>query len=573
MVLDSIKNFAISTVATAPSPATTGTSLVVDGGHGARFPLPLTEGAFNAIIFPEGEQPDSSNAEIVRVTARSTDTFTITRQQEGTSARTIVVGDIVMLGLTAKGKQDILTWGSRKKAISRGSHHGMVTFYFDDGPDTDYSVLRPLFSAQGEVGAICIITDLADGGGGNSSWAEINTMVGEGWEVVNHSTAHDHLTGFTEAQLETDIADSMTAFATNGLYPTNYAYPYNGSNELVRRIIRKYFRSARGGGALPIVNDKALDTYNLDSVEMDDWTKIATFKALADQAYRTNTWLCFYGHSSGYDAGEQTALGTLIDYIQALGLPIVTPTEALDYMENYEEFGDSLGIGEGKVRLTAQTIYPEFQDTGGAGTVVANTAVGAGDTIELGTAGTASVTFTQALTMSLTAGTIMFEMTPSESSVDPSFLYDATTGYYIRWRGSLTAFYFYQDATHLATFSTTVPNVDAKKTHVAFVMGSNSKVSCYVDGTLINENATVFTVAPKFTNLRNTLTTTSLLFGNIRVWSGTSLTQQEIWNEMYSPYAVKTAGLTQQFKGNCYLGTAGVPTKFANIKQFDLFLK
>jgi len=93
-------NFSVSTVATAPSPATSGTSLVVASGHGTRFPNPATAN-FSAIVCPAAQQPTIDNAEIVRVTAKSTDTLTITRAQEGTSARSIVVGDRIYAGLTA----------------------------------------------------------------------------------------------------------------------------------------------------------------------------------------------------------------------------------------------------------------------------------------------------------------------------------------------------------------------------------------------------------------------------------------------------------------------------------------
>jgi hypothetical protein len=95
---DAHKNFAYSTVATAPSPATTGTSLVVAAGTGALFPT----APFNATIWPTAVNPTSSNAEIVRVTAISTDTLTITRQQESTSARTVVVGDQIAATITNK---------------------------------------------------------------------------------------------------------------------------------------------------------------------------------------------------------------------------------------------------------------------------------------------------------------------------------------------------------------------------------------------------------------------------------------------------------------------------------------
>lgn len=99
---DAHKNFAISAVATAPSPATSGTSLVVTAGHGTRFPTP----PFNATVWPTGATPNPTNAEIVRVTAISTDTLTITRAQESTTARSIVVGDQIAATITAKTLTD-----------------------------------------------------------------------------------------------------------------------------------------------------------------------------------------------------------------------------------------------------------------------------------------------------------------------------------------------------------------------------------------------------------------------------------------------------------------------------------
>jgi len=86
--MDALKNFAYSLVATAPSPATSGTSLVVTAGQGSYFPAT----PFDATIWPSGVQPTNTNAEIVRVTNVSTDTFTITRAQYGTTAQSIAVG-------------------------------------------------------------------------------------------------------------------------------------------------------------------------------------------------------------------------------------------------------------------------------------------------------------------------------------------------------------------------------------------------------------------------------------------------------------------------------------------------
>lgn len=106
---DSTKNFVYSTVLTAPSPASSGTTLSVQVADGANFPDPASVNDYNLVVFPAGTQPTSTNAEIVRVTAKSSNQLTITREQEGTSARNILVGDQVILAPTAKTIDDITT--------------------------------------------------------------------------------------------------------------------------------------------------------------------------------------------------------------------------------------------------------------------------------------------------------------------------------------------------------------------------------------------------------------------------------------------------------------------------------
>jgi hypothetical protein len=96
--VDAFANFAISTVATAPSPATSGPSVTVATGDGANFPTP----PFQVTVWPAAPAtPTMANAEIGRCTAVAGDVLTIVRAQEGTSARSIVAGDQIMAGVTA----------------------------------------------------------------------------------------------------------------------------------------------------------------------------------------------------------------------------------------------------------------------------------------------------------------------------------------------------------------------------------------------------------------------------------------------------------------------------------------
>ena len=172
---DSHKNFAYSTVATAPSPADSGTSLVVAAGDGTKFPAV----SFNATVWPTGAQPLTTNAEIVRITNISTDTFTITRTQESTSARSIVVGDQIAATISAKTLTDVeqanLLDGVKAdtvvQTVSRGSLiYGNSTPKWDelvvgaantvlvsDGTDVSWSA-APRFPNWADAGGINRIT-------------------------------------------------------------------------------------------------------------------------------------------------------------------------------------------------------------------------------------------------------------------------------------------------------------------------------------------------------------------------------------------------------------------------------
>lgn len=97
------KNFAHSVVAVAPSPATSGTTLTVDAGHGARFITGM------ASLWPPGVLPTPDNAEIVEIASVAGDVLTLSgRAQESTTARTVAGGWNIRQGLTA-GELDTRT--------------------------------------------------------------------------------------------------------------------------------------------------------------------------------------------------------------------------------------------------------------------------------------------------------------------------------------------------------------------------------------------------------------------------------------------------------------------------------
>jgi len=105
---DTHSNFAYGTVVTAPSPATTGTTIVIGTTYFDRFPDPGTSSAYNCVDWPTGTIPLNDNAEIVRVVGKATaGTLYISRNAESSGTRTIATGDQFAMNITAKTITDV----------------------------------------------------------------------------------------------------------------------------------------------------------------------------------------------------------------------------------------------------------------------------------------------------------------------------------------------------------------------------------------------------------------------------------------------------------------------------------
>jgi len=92
------------------------TSLTVGSGHGSRYPNPSGTDYFFVTL------DDGVNIEIVKCTARSTDVFTVTRAQQGTTGTAFTTGTLVELRPTKQGLSDLqLTSGITSVAYASRS--------------------------------------------------------------------------------------------------------------------------------------------------------------------------------------------------------------------------------------------------------------------------------------------------------------------------------------------------------------------------------------------------------------------------------------------------------------------
>lgn len=129
-----VKDLAASFVATAPSPATSGTSLVVTAATGANFPT----APFYVTATPLGSLSTPTTSEILLVTAVSTDTFTITRAQKSTTAKSIAVGWVITNGIYTADVFSTITFGE----LMSGTVNGTNKVFTTSSPATSIEVFK-----------------------------------------------------------------------------------------------------------------------------------------------------------------------------------------------------------------------------------------------------------------------------------------------------------------------------------------------------------------------------------------------------------------------------------------------
>lgn len=97
------------------------TSITVTTGQGALFPA-ITAGSYFYATLTDS----SNNLEVVKVTARSGDTMTVTRAQEGTVARAYAAADKIELRVTAAGLGNLLQLDGAQTVTGNKTFSGSV---------------------------------------------------------------------------------------------------------------------------------------------------------------------------------------------------------------------------------------------------------------------------------------------------------------------------------------------------------------------------------------------------------------------------------------------------------------
>jgi len=183
----------------------------------------------------------------------------------------------------------------------------MLTFIFDDGNETDYSVAREVFKRNGVTASIAVVTDWINTPG----YLAVNQLLelqSEGFEIMSHTVSHPVLSSLSRDKIETELSASRRTLANWGLIANNLVYPYNKNNLLVREVAAMHYRSSRAGGSM--LNSGSPDLHELKSYRFSHDMK--KMKALVDSAYSAGKWLMLYLHNLDLRARVSDGTGSFI---------------------------------------------------------------------------------------------------------------------------------------------------------------------------------------------------------------------------------------------------------------------
>ena len=239
------------------------------------------------------------------------------------------------------------------------SKRPLVTFIDDDGAESVYTRLKPIFESKGVPCTVAIVSDWVGkenvGNQGNlkaMSREQILELQDMGWEIASHEKTHQGMTNVTDKNtIESEIINSKEELLKMGLKVTNLVYPFGQSNDELVNIAKNYYKSGVSTGVAGNneINNVPIDRFNLRRVGLGSYAgqfdTLTHHKSVVDSAIENGGWLIFMTHVWAQDTSKDELIADVLDYIISKGVDIVTLEEGLS------TFGDKVDI-DGLLRVT-----------------------------------------------------------------------------------------------------------------------------------------------------------------------------------------------------------------------------
>ena len=187
------------------------------------------------------------------------------------------------------------------RTVAMNNTKGLVTFTFDDAPQSACRTGRGLLEEKGARGTYYLSGSFYDEDGDDGPFydrGDFLDLIEKGHEIACHGFGHLNYQTLTSDEIRNDIEKNRQFLRDLGLdLPTeNFAYPYGCVSPRVKRLCGELFTSCRG--VTPGINSKRLDPALLKSFPLYDslWTR----EKLEDVMRETEAcggWSIFFTHA------------------------------------------------------------------------------------------------------------------------------------------------------------------------------------------------------------------------------------------------------------------------------------
>src|SRR5699024_10016988 len=253
----------------------------------------------------------------------------------------------------------------------------MISWIDDDGFVEVFDRMLPLMEDYGIPLASALITSRV--GTDDSKYLniqQVKELQSKGMEFLSHTHAHNpsyRPIEMTEKELDEDFRTSKKFMIDNGLNYHGLVLPFAQTNDLVRKVSKRYFDYAFVGKFQKTNTNYAskIDNYTIDRVSVD--SQLDRAKNAIDEAVSKGVgWVVLISHIYRDEYVDVGYAKEIIDYSLNKGMEWVKPSEGFSRMGNLMQIDDTnttLGttIGaDGKINSDklSRMQYKSYRDIG-----------------------------------------------------------------------------------------------------------------------------------------------------------------------------------------------------------------
>ena len=269
--------------------------------------------------------------------------LTISLTQTDHNAVNISSIDSISISLEDKSTGSVSVWFD-ELSLEKNYDKGILTFTFDDAPDTQYTNALPILAKYDFSATSYVPTNWIDKSDRLSTNELKELQDVYGWDVSAHTLNHIDLSNSKyEDQFEKELYQSKQFLLDNGFKKgaDHFAYPFGTfDNDFSMQLVKKYYKTARGvigdTETLPVA-----DQYRLRVMYISNFTEPIDVSKRVQDAIENGDWLILVFHGiveSNANDRHATYLKSdfeqIVDGIYSKGIQVMTISEVYNKILN-----------------------------------------------------------------------------------------------------------------------------------------------------------------------------------------------------------------------------------------------